>query len=289
MNEPLTPIFRFPDDSPFRNIFIKREDLSETGSHKFRYLKSQMKALKEQVIQRVVLSTTGNVGISASHYGKKLGIEVVCLMSDKGDMDRAAQVEKEGGLLILSSRPKRFAQYLSRKYEVPLLRASREEDSLEGYRSLGQELIHQVPDAQAVVNFATSGTSSMGLLKAYEGKRSPALHIVHDEDHSIVRGEELAELVEQSGGAFHTVSKGEQEAAEKTLAEYGLETSYEGIASFAAALKIMDRYSSIVVIFSGKKWPAAEITSKYKANTLEEVDKLFVVTSAGSVHAFRPE
>jgi len=272
MTEHLTPIFRFPEGSPYQNIFIKREDLSETGSHKFRYLKTQMEELKQQGIKRVVLSTTGNVGITASHYGKLLGIQVICFMSDHCDMNRAAQVEKEGGVLIISSRPKRFAQYFSRKFGVPLLRASREVESILGYRSLGQELREQVPDVDAIVNFATSGTSSLGLMQAYE--KHPALHIVHDESHSIIRGEELAELVEQSGGLFHTVSQEEQASAEKILAEHHLETSYEGVASFATAMKIKDQYYSLVVIFSGKKWPESHFTPSKKAETFEEVDRL---------------
>jgi len=274
MKTPLTPIYRFPDDSPLRHITIKREDLSETGSHKFRYLKSQLEAFKKQGINRVVLSTTGNVGITASHYGKQLGIEVICFMSKKCDMARAAQVEREGGRLIISSRPKRFAQYVSRKYTIPLLRASREDESILGYRSLGEELLEQVPEADAIVNFATSGTSSIGLMKAYEGKKVPALHIAHLEEQGIVRGDELADLVKKSQGALHAVSQEEQVSAEKILAEYGLETSYEGVCSFAAALKIQDQSSSLVVVFSGKKWDSSDFIPKCRAETLEEVDQL---------------
>jgi tryptophan synthase beta subunit len=275
MDQFLTPIYRFPEDSPYKNIVIKREDLSETGSHKFRYLESQMKALKKQGVSQVVLSTTGNVGITASYYGKKLGIKVFCLMSDHSDMGRAAQVEKNGGFLVISSRPKRFAEYVSKKYGIPLLRASREEEALQNYRSLGEELLGQVPDATAVVNFATSGTSSIGLMQAYVGHLLPALMIVHETGHEIVRGEDLADLVKLTNGSFLTITQEEQDLAEKILTEYGLETSYEGVCSFAAGLKMKDHYASIVVLFSGKKWPAATADVGRRAETLEEIDQLW--------------
>ena len=267
----MTPIFRFPEGSPYASIVIKREDLSETGSHKCRYLKSQLEELKRQGIHRVVLSTTGNVGITASHYGKQLGINVLCLMSEKGDMDKAAQIEKGGGFLVASMRPKRFAEYFSKKYSVPLLRASREEDSLQAYASLGEEIKNQVPEAKAIVNFATSGTSSLGLALVY-GADVPALHIVHEANHEIVRNEELSPLVKKSGGDFWSISDAEFLEAEKILRSYDLETSWEGISSFAAGLKIKDRYDSTVVIFSGKKWPERHFSPKRKANTLEETD-----------------
>lgn len=268
----MTPIFRFPEGSPYASVVIKREDLSETGSHKCRYLKAQLQKLKEQGVDKVVLSTTGNVGITASHYGKQLGIKVFCLMSEKGDMNKAAQIEKEGGFLVLSPRPKRFAEYLSKKYSVPLLRASREEDSLRAYASLGGEIKGQIPEAKAMVNFATSGTSSLGLALAY-GAQVPAFHIVHDVNQPIVRGEALQELVKKSGGDFWTVSDAEFREAEKILQSFDLETSREGISSFAAALKVKDRYDSIAVIFSGKKWPGSDFVPRRKANSLQDIDQ----------------
>lgn len=283
MDQFLTPIYRFPEDSPYKNIVLKREDLSETGSHKFRYLGEQLLQLKKKGVNQVVLSTTGNVGITACHYGKKLGIQVFCLMSEKADMSRAAQVEKEGGFLVISSRPKRFAEYVSKKYGIPLLRASREEEAVQNYRSLGEELLGQVPDATAVVNFATSGTSSIGLMQAYVGHHLPALLIVHDADHEIVRAEDLADLVKLTKGSFLTITQEEQDLAEKILTEYGLETSYEGICSFAAGLKIKDQYSSIVVLFSGKKWPEAHTDVGRHAETLEDIDQLWSKFSSFSI------
>lgn len=275
-----TPIYRFPQVSPYKGIIIKREDLSETGSHKFRYLKTKLETLKKQGVEEIVLSTTGNAGITAAFYGKKLGITVTSVMSDRGDMSKAEQIKKNGGTLILSAQPVRTARELARKHAIPLIRASRDEEALKGYEMLGFELIEQVPNAQAIVNFCTSGTSSVGIMRAYErrGLSLPALHIVQSgRSASIVkalhpewvpanheqgsvgvrdtpRRKELLEWIKKSHGDAWYVREEEQRNAESVLKHDHLETSWEGVSSFAVAMKIAAQYDSVIVIFSGRKW-----------------------------------
>lgn len=275
-----TPIFRFPQVSPYKGIVIKREDLSETRSHKFRYLKPKLESLKKQGVLELVLSTTGNAGITAAFYGKKLGITVTAVMSDRGDMSKGEQIKKNSGTLIMSAQPVRTARELARKHGIPLLRASRDEEAVKGYETLGFELIEQVPNAKAIVNFCTSGTSSVGIMRAYQrhGLSLPALHIVqsgrsasivkalhpeqvpdnHEQESIGVRDtprrKELLEWIKKSHGDAWYVSEKERLKAEKILREYELETSWEGVSSFVMGMKITAQYDSIIVIFSGKKW-----------------------------------
>ncbi|MDP3975679.1 MAG: PLP-dependent lyase/thiolase [bacterium] len=150
------------------NILLKREDLSETGSHKWRYLKPRLEQLKKEGVTQVVISTSGNAGITASHYGKKLGIKVLCLVSEHGEMDKAAAIEQEGGFLVATSHPIHWAKYFSRKYGIHNLRGSEDPDAIEHYKTLGKEIIEQAPDANAVVNFCSSGISTLGILRSYE-------------------------------------------------------------------------------------------------------------------------
>jgi|CXWL01.1.fsa_nt_gi threonine synthase len=268
-----TPIFAFPSDSPYANIFIKREDLSETGSHKFRYLKTQLERLKQEGIDKVVISTTGNAGITASHYAKPLGIKVFCLMSDQGDMNKAAQIEREGGFLVISRRARRYAEYISKQYNIPLLRTSRDQAALDGYRSLGEEILTQVPKVKAIVNFASSGTSSIGLFKAFENQTiMPAVHLAcHSEQRNNPREESLQTLVKKTSGQRWEVSQEEVANAEKILKKYGLETGFESLCSFAVALKVKELYLPIAVIFSGKKWPEVDFQPQRSAATLQDI------------------
>jgi threonine dehydratase len=300
MNNNSTPIFRFPEESPFANIILKREDESPYGSHKFRYLESLLKNLKDQGQTRVVLSTTGNAGITASLIGKKMEIQVICLMSDKGRMNKAAQIENAGGLLILTPRPIRFAKYIAKKYSVPMIRMSSDGQAAEAYESLGNEIIEQVPDADAVVNFATSGTSSLGIMKAYEASSNalPALHLVQSgKSCSIVRElhpeqidqielensvglsdtphrEALLEWINKSHGDAHYISQEyrKKRAVSQILADHDIQTSWEGESAFAAAMKITAEHKQIVVILSGKQWPEGEVETPHFTKTFEDID-----------------
>jgi len=294
-----TPIYSFPQNSEFSGIVVKREDLSETGSHKFRYLEKQLQELKEEGADMVVLSTTGNAGISAAYYGKKLGMKVICLMSDKGDMNKAAEIEKNGANLIVTPRPIRFSKYIAKKFQVPLLRSSKDEVALAGYKSLGEEIIEQVPDADAIINFCTSGTSSLGLMKAYEERelKLPALHLVqsgksnslakalHPEQvpdsfsetqvglTDTARKDDLLNLIKKSGGDAWYISRSARKFQDP-ISKFQFDTSEEGLSCFEVATRIKDRYQQIVVVFSGKKWPSADFIPKISAESFTDIDQL---------------
>ncbi len=268
-----TPLFSFPDNSPYNNLTIKREDCSETGSHKFRYAKKKMNQLHQQGVKRVVLSTTGNLGISASFYGRKLEMETLCFMSEQGDMARATQIEKYGGTVILSTRPKRLAEYVSKKYDIPLLRGSQDPLAIGCYQSLGFEIRATMPEATAIVNFASSGVSAIGLFQAYEKSSFlPAFHIVQQEGKIIAKKEDVEILIQKTKGKLWTISEAELKEAGEELKKIGLQTSWEGISSFAVGKKIKDDYDSIVVIFSGRAWSSGKPMNPVRINTLEEVD-----------------
>ncbi len=299
MNSSPTPIFQFPEDSPFSNIILKREDESPFGSHKFRYLEDLFEKLKREGVSRVVLSTTGNAGITASLIGKFLGVSVICLMSDKGSNTKAAQIEAAGGLLIQTPRPIRFSKYIAKKYQMPLIRMSSDDTAVINYSSLGQEIIDQVPGADAIVNFATSGTSSLGIMEAY-GDKCPSLHIVQSgKSCSIVRElhpeqidhleeeksiglsntphrEELLEWINKSEGDAHYISQEyrKKRGITEILKDSGIETSWEGECSFAAAMKIASQYKKLVVVLSGKQWPDGKIKNPHIAVSFGDIDEL---------------
>lgn len=293
-----TPLLQFEEGSPYRQILIKREDQSLSGSHKFRYFDPRLEELRGKGEKLVVLSTTGNAGITASKIGKARGVEVFCLMSDKGDLNKAEAIRQLGGHVFLSSRPVRFAKYLAKKLGAPLLKTS--EDGPEYYESLGEELMAQVPDAEAVVNFATSGTSSLGIMQAHEkaGKKLPELHIVQaGKSCSIAREflgeegaeweegvglrdtprrEEVLEWVRKSGGKAWYVLREEYTETQKELIEMNLDTSWEGAACFSVAKQLTLEYpdKKIVVIFSGKNWQDSPAENFQTIDSIEDVDSL---------------
>lgn len=298
-----TPIFQFPEQSPFANILLKREDESPYGSHKSRYLRGLLKKLLDQGHQQAVLSTTGNAGITASLIGKELGIDIMCLMSDKGSASKAAQIEQSGGFLIQTARPVRFSKYIAKKYQIPLIRMSADDEAAQSYDSLGQEILQQVPDAEAIVNFATSGTSSLGIMQAFasSGKKLPSLHLVQsgkscsivrelhpeqidhlEEEHSVglsdtPHREALLEWINKSEGDAHYISQEHRKkrGISEMLSDYDIQTSWEGECSFAAAQKISSEYQKVVVILSGKKWSEGKLNNPRLAKDFGDMDALW--------------
>jgi len=288
---------------PNSQLILKREDLSAYGSHKSRYLELKLSRLKERGIEQVVVATTGNAGITASRLGKKMGIKIFCLMSDRGDRSKAAEIAASGGFLVLSPTPVRFAKELFRQFKVPLLRSSRDPEAIEGYKSLGRELMEQVPNCDAIVNFATSGASSLGIMKAYEeqGKNLPALHLVQSgkscslvralhpeqvadtaDDREIGRADtplrkQLLRYLTESSGDAHFVRREQIELARQQLADQHIETSWEGCASFAVGAHISANYHSPVIILSGHLWPRQEPVQAHLCNSLEELHELWKI------------
>jgi threonine dehydratase len=301
MNSSPTSIFEFPQNSPFNNIVLKREDKSPYGSHKARYLSGLLSKLVAEGHKQAVLSTTGNAGITASLIGKELGISIMCLMSEKGSASKSVQIEEAGGFLIQTARPVRFSKYVAKKYQIPLIRMSADEEASQSYQNLGQEIIEQVTDADAMVNFATSGTSSLGIMQAYEdaGRKLPALHLVqsgkscsivqelHPEQIDQLEYERsvglketphrdvLLEWINKSEGDAHYISQEyrKKRGITEMLADYDIQTSWEGECSFAAAQKISSQYSKVVVILSGKQWPNVELKNPQRAESFEEIDQ----------------
>ncbi|MDF2378680.1 MAG: PLP-dependent lyase/thiolase [Candidatus Gracilibacteria bacterium] len=297
--QPSTPIYQFSSTSPYSGLILKREDLSRVGSHKFRYFGPQMKKLATAGVKNIVISTTGNAGITASFLGKQLGIEVYCLMSDKGDLKKAAEIQRHGGKIFLSTRPVRFAKYLAKKLNCPLLKTSK--DGAESYQTLGEEFMLQIPNLDIIVNFATSGTSSVGIMQAYQkaGKTLPELHIVQagkscsiareflkDEEVEWEEGvgladtprrEEVLKWIMKSGGAAHYVAKEKYEKACKELKGLDLETSWEGAACFWVAKEEILKKNpgqTVGIVFSGRAWDENTKSDFKTVESVKEVDEM---------------
>ncbi len=290
-------------------LYLKREDQSVTGSHKFRPLTYQMALAKEEGFSAVVISTSGNAGIAASAAGKKLGIKVFVFTSPHSEKAKLQEIQRQRGVLIESNRAIRLANYLAKKYKLPNLRPSLDDNAVEGYKSLGFELYEQMGDFDAVFSFTTSGASILGMDKAFQElekqeliSKKPQIHVVQSGERVSVaekfdirkerseslaglcgvketrRTEELVKVIQDSGGSGWIVEDEEILTVEKTLAKHQIKTSYEGMASLAAIVRASKEkdLGKVVCIFSGKKWASDDsVVKSFKAENFEEVDELY--------------
>lgn len=284
MKNNCTPLVQFS-----QHILLKREDLSPTGSHKFRYFEKKLPELSSQGVKTIVLSTTGNAGISAAMLAPKFGMKIIAVMSDRGDVSKGEQIEAAGGVLVLSPTPIKIARLLAKKLKASLLRMSTDDGGPHFYASLGKEILEHAPEAKAIVNFCSSGTSSLELSGVpvhlvQSGKSCSLVSSLHPEQipsdfHQGVglfdtpRKESLLNLVKRTGGDVWYASEAMIQEAQLELESAGIETSFEGAASFAVGKILSQKISPVVVILSGKKWPDAAPKNPIWIRNYEDVKR----------------
>jgi threonine dehydratase len=306
IQEEFTPVFHLATGDPvLDSIIFKREDESICGSHKFRSLCYQMSRAKSDGAESVVISTSGNAGIAAAMIGNKYGILVTIFCAEDTDKVKLQKMSMSGAKIILSKRPIRMAKYFSTKMNVPNLRPSKDVHATIGYVSLAGEIIDQVPSAEMVFTYVTSGTSLEGMALGYDliQKRLPEFHVVQsgpnvsvaalyeperDVDLSSLAGKNVPGLTTRKDAVLSILgrSKGrgwmvddeELLSGRMILDRYGISTSFEGVASFCSAYRYLreaDKLRDVVVVLSGRNWGVLETDVSYeRADEFEEVNAL---------------
>jgi threonine synthase len=154
----------------FKHLYFKREDENETGSLKGRSLAYQMSLAKQRGATSAVISTSGNAGIAAAAYAKEAGMKMFIFISPDTENAKIADMQKYDPIIIKSDRAIRFANYVAARYKIPNLRPSRDEDSIEGFKSVAFEIAEQTEGAgvDAVFTFVTSGSSFIGMHRGFQ-------------------------------------------------------------------------------------------------------------------------
>lgn len=291
-------------------VYFKREDENETESLKGRSLAYQVSLAKQNGLKELVISTSGNAGIAASAYCKKAGIKLYIFISPETEKEKIASMQKYGPMIIRSKKAIRLANYLSARKKMRNLRPSRDDSSIEGFKSISFEIHEHLKDIDALFTFVTSGSSFVGMGRAYEQllnhgeiKKLPKLFAVQSgEIFSIAeefdkiagmrknsagmlgvretrRKDEIISLIKKSGGSSFYVSDSEIESGKKIIEDAGIRTSPEGCASFAGLLRWAKRnnFEKAVCILSGRaRENKSEIDEDRicQAESFEEVDRI---------------
>lgn len=151
-----------------KHVYLKREDKNKTGSIKGRSLAYQVALSKQRGYRAVTISTSGNAGIATAAYAKEAGMKAFIFISPDTEKAKIAAMQKYGPVIIKSSRAIRFANYVAAKYKMPNLRPSKDDDSIEGFKSIAFEIADEAGDVDAVFTFVTSGSSFVGIYRGFE-------------------------------------------------------------------------------------------------------------------------
>ncbi len=300
---------------------FKREDLNPTGSHKARSLAYQVSKYHQEGKKVLIISSSGNAAVSAAAYCNLAGIRLCAFLSPETEKSKMNQIKKFGATTILSRKPINFANYVSRIFEIVNLRPSLDDTSLEGFKSLAFELYEKEIEVDAIFLMPLSASTLVGmgrgffeLQEKFGLKKIPQIHAVQTGAITSIAGgpgeespgkketglagrlgvkntgrkKEAAETMETTGGKGWIVDNEEIYRAISRLNDHGIDTSPEGAAVFAGALKAKEQLplKNILCLLTGhhSQWerdPGGE-TSTYFVDSYQEVKSFF-----GAIAGFR--
>lgn len=145
------------------NFYLKREDLNITGSAKDRAVALQVQKLKELGFNKAVISSTGNAAISALHFCNQNNIELTIFVSPKIAKNKLKLIENKAKEIIFTNKPISEAFKFAKKNNAYLLRQSTDPTALLGYKTIGEELINQLPQTTSIFIPVGSGTTLLGI------------------------------------------------------------------------------------------------------------------------------
>ena len=264
-------------------LFLKREDMTPSGSFKYRSAVRQIEHMVERGKKEGVVSSSGNAAIALAKEAKDQGIKLYALVSPgmpKAKLDTLLQHES---IVIVSSRAMRLANYMSAHFRMQNLRPSIDDHAVTGFVSLGEEIDEQMGEyggAGAIVSFMTSGASMLGIEKGYHSQPSPEFITVQSDNigrFGTSRSPRLEDVVRFS--KMVDVSDKDVEQARVVLESENLEVAPEAIASFAAIMNLKPK-GNVVWVVSGKSWDEKPLNKKnnskiFFAETFEEVDEIY--------------
>lgn len=242
------------------NIYLKREDLNETGSAKDRAIITQIKNLQDQCFNQAVISSTGNAAISASYFCQLNHIQLTVFLSPKINPQKLELIKKNNCQIFFSDQPISDAIKFSKKNHAYLLRQSTDPSALIGYQEIGQELNHQLPQTTSLFIAVGSGTTLLGisqklpsttklfaiqpasncpLSKLFDQNFQPEINTLTDAItvKYLPLKSKIIQTIKSSQGTALVVQNSDILAAQDFLKSHQIETSLEGALSLAGFFK----------------------------------------------------
>jgi threonine synthase len=164
----------------FESLYFKNEGSNPTWSFKDRYVAVTLNLAREFGFRRVVVSSTGNLGLSTAAYCAAAGMECVLLTPPGAAPAILAQAQLHGAKVVMTTWEGRqvLFEHLARKGDwfplgLFLPRPVHNPFGIEGYKTFAYEAIDALDEAPAAVLFPCArGNGLYGAWKGFcEAKR----------------------------------------------------------------------------------------------------------------------
>ena len=244
------------------NVYLKREDLNETGSAKDRAIIFQIENLKKQAFTSAVISSTGNAAISAAHFCKLNNIDLTIFVSPKINKNKFDLLKKNSNQIFITDQPISESIKFSKKNHSYFFRQSTDSSALIGYQEIGKELMSELPQITSLFVPVGSGTTLLGIYQALNS--SVKIFAIKPENTTLTDAltvkyqplkNKIISAVKNSKGSELIIQNNEILEAQKILKSNKIQTSLESALAFAGYKKALKNNLEIgnypVIILTG--------------------------------------
>jgi threonine dehydratase len=138
-----------PGLAPGRELWLKREDLHELGSFKWRGAMPALRSYREHGARAVVTASTGNHGAASAWAAARLNMTAVVYAPEGTSMTKLARMQELRAEVRLAGRDVDEAKDAARAFaaasELPFFEDGAEAAQFAGYRAIGEEILGQSP------------------------------------------------------------------------------------------------------------------------------------------------
>jgi threonine dehydratase len=151
-----TPLEKAPEGlARGRSVYLKREDVHELGSFKWRGALPTLEAWREDGAETVVSASTGNHGAATAWAAKRLGLRAIVYVPEGAARAKVGLIEQLGAEVREAGRDIDEAKDAARAFAadagLPFFEDGAEPAQYEGYRAIARELLEQLPEPPGAV------------------------------------------------------------------------------------------------------------------------------------------
>ena len=173
-----TPLEPAPADlADGRPLFLKREDLHELGSFKWRGALPVLEDYRANGATSVVTASTGNHGAATAWAAERLGMRTLVYAPEAVSPVKLALLERFGADVRLVGADLDEAKAQGRRFaderRLPFFEDGAERRQYEGYREIADEFLDQVGDPPAAVVAPVGNGALLGGIGMEICRRSP--------------------------------------------------------------------------------------------------------------------
>jgi threonine dehydratase len=160
-----------------RRLFLKREDVHELGSFKWRGALPTLEQYRSDGASTVVTASTGNHGAATAWAAERLGVRAIVYAPADASPAKLALIERLGADLRLTGadydESKDEARAFASEQGLPFFEDGAERPQYEGYRAIADETLEQMDERPGAVVVPVGNGSLLGGIGMEICRRSP--------------------------------------------------------------------------------------------------------------------